>query len=87
MVAEENIALRERFELLKGAEHYKNALIEDLLRRNDQLAQDYQQERLDHARETQFNRQVQQQEIALQDELRKYKSLMVSPLRLGSMRG
>lgn len=28
MSAEENLALRQRFELLKGAEHHKNALIE-----------------------------------------------------------
>jgi len=28
MAAEENGALRQRFELLKGAEHHKNALIE-----------------------------------------------------------
>ena len=28
MAGEENIALRQRFELLKGAEQHKNALIE-----------------------------------------------------------
>ena len=28
MATEDNIALRQRFDLLKGAEHHKNALIE-----------------------------------------------------------
>ncbi len=28
MSTEDNLALRQRFELLKGAEHHKNALIE-----------------------------------------------------------
>lgn len=43
----------------------------------DQITEDYHQERLDHARESHFNRDVQQREIVLQDELRKYKSLVV----------
>ena len=43
----------------------------------DQLTEDYHQEKLDHARESQFNRNIQQQELVLQDELRKYKSLVV----------
>lgn len=34
MANEENIALRHRFELLKGAEHHKNALIEVLGRQH-----------------------------------------------------
>ena len=77
MSAEEIIALRQRYELLKGAEHHKNALIEELLRRLDQLTDDFNQEKLDHARESHFNRDVQLQQIQLQDELRKYKALMV----------
>ncbi|KAL2053006.1 hypothetical protein ABVK25_006643 [Lepraria finkii] len=76
MAHEENIALRQRYELLKGAEHHKNALIEELLRRVDQLTEDYHQERLDHARESHFNRDVQRKEMELQDELRKYKTVM-----------
>ncbi|KAL9137811.1 MAG: hypothetical protein Q9175_000983 [Cornicularia normoerica] len=76
MATEENTALRNRYELLKGAEHHKNALIEELLRRLDELTEDFHQEKLDHARESHFNREVQLQEIQLRDELRKYKVLM-----------
>ncbi len=43
----------------------------------DQLTDDYHQERLDHARESHFNRDVQRRELELQDELRKYKTVMV----------
>ena len=82
MSAEEIIALRQRYELLKGAEHHKNALIEELLRRLDQLTDDFNQEKLDHARESHFNRAVQLQQIQLQDELRKYKALMVRPVAI-----
>ena len=82
MATEENIALRQRYELLKGAEHHKNALIEELLRRLDELTDDFNQEKLDHARESHFNRGVQLQEIQLQEELRKYKALMVSAIAI-----
>lgn len=77
MATEENIGLRNRYELLKGAEHHKNALIEELLRRMDELTEDFHQEKLDHARESHFNREVQLQEIQLREELHKYKALMV----------
>lgn len=50
---------------------------QEALRRLDQLNQDYQQERLDHARETLFNRDVQRRELQLQDELRKLKATVV----------
>ena len=50
---------------------------QELLRRVDQLTADYHQEALDHARESHFNRDVQRREMELQDELRKYKSVMV----------
>ena len=43
----------------------------------DQLTEDYHQERLDHARESHFNREVQRRELELQEELRKYKTVMV----------
>ena len=46
----------------------------------DQLTEDYHQERLDHARESHFNREVQQREIVLQDEIRKYKNLVVGSI-------
>lgn len=78
MATDENAGLRQRFDLLKGAEHHKNALIEELLRRLESLTEDYHQEKLDHARESHFNREVQLQEIQLREELRKHKALMVS---------
>lgn len=53
---------------------------QELLRRVDELTDDYHQEKLDHARESHFNRDVQQREIRLQSELQKYKALMVRRL-------
>lgn len=76
MATEENIALRQRYELLKGAEHHKNALIEELLRRVDELTDEFQQEKLDHDRESHFNRDVQLQQIQLRDKLQRYEALM-----------
>ncbi len=43
----------------------------------DELTEDYHQERLDHERELHYNRDTQQRERILQDELRKYKNLVV----------
>ena len=43
----------------------------------DQLTEDYRQEKLDHARESHYNRDGQLRELALQDELRRYKAVMV----------
>lgn len=100
MATEEVNTLRQRFELLKGAEQHKNALIEvrhislsgfqglpyspmssqphqELLARLDELSDDYRQEKLDHARESHFNREVQKSEMSLKDEIRKIKSVMV----------
>lgn len=82
MTTKEITGLRQRYELLKGAEDHKNALIEELLRRLDGLTDDFNQEKLDHARESHFNREVQLQEIQLRDELRKYKALMVSTMAI-----
>ena len=48
----------------------------------DQLTEEYHRERLDHARESHFNRDVQRRELELQDELRKYKTVMVRYLCL-----
>lgn len=50
---------------------------QELLRRYDQLSEAYEREQLDHARETQFNRDVQLREQRLQKELRGYKDDMV----------
>lgn len=98
MNSEENVALRQRFDRLKGAEHHKNMLIEvchmenlsvsasetesnqELLGRLDQLSEDYEQEKLDHARESHFNRDVQLRERQLQNELSNCKAFMVGSM-------
>jgi hypothetical protein len=50
---------------------------QDLLNRLDKLSEDFQQEKLDHARESQFNRDVQRRELQLTDQLRKLKEVVV----------
>ena len=51
---------------------------QELLRRHDTLTEEYEREKLDHDRESQFNRDVQLREQRLQTELRACKDLMVS---------
>lgn len=100
MATEEVNTLRQKFELLKGAEQHKNALIEvrhvflngsyalpspstssqlqqELLARLDELSDDYRREKLDHERESHFNRDIQNREMSLKDEIRKIRSVMV----------
>ncbi|MCJ1265236.1 hypothetical protein MMC22_005111 [Lobaria immixta] len=73
----ETDALHEQFALLRGAEQHKNALIEELLRRLDKVTQDFHQETLDHARESQYNREGQLRERQLNNDIRHLHSLMV----------
>ena len=54
---------------------HKNS--QNLLSRLGKLGEDFLQEKLDHARESQFNRDVQRRELQLTDELRKYKEITV----------
>ncbi|MCJ1339697.1 hypothetical protein MMC09_004987 [Bachmanniomyces sp. S44760] len=63
--------LRRYYEELRGTEHAKNTLIEDILQRLDTVTNLYEQEKLDHARESRFNRQVQLEQQSLNSELRK----------------
>lgn len=54
----------------------------------DNLSAEHEREKLDHARETQFNREVQLREQRLQSEIRSCKDLMVRlvhprPQRMG----
>ncbi|KAK2873392.1 hypothetical protein FQN49_002390 [Arthroderma sp. PD_2] len=65
-----------RYEQLKAIEQTKNLLIEDLLSRVTELEDAYQQERLDHDRETRFNREVQMHEMELMEQLTRFKSAM-----------
>ncbi|WEW60260.1 hypothetical protein PRK78_005745 [Emydomyces testavorans] len=68
--------LLQRYEQLKAIEQSKDALIEDLLRRVTELEEAYQQTRLDHDRETRFNREVQIHEMELMDQITKIKAVM-----------
>ncbi|KAI9716336.1 MAG: hypothetical protein M1812_005401 [Candelaria pacifica] len=64
-------AHHERFELLKGAEQHKNALIEELLWKVETLNTLYENKCLDHERETNANRNMQLQTNHLQGQIRK----------------
>ncbi|MCJ1372024.1 hypothetical protein MMC20_003245 [Loxospora ochrophaea] len=66
--------IRNYYEKLRGAEHAKNELIEELLDRYERLNRDFTQKKLDHERETSFNREVQLRELQLKDELRQIKA-------------
>lgn len=93
MADQDSHAMYAEYEMLKGVEQRKNILIEvkcfhvigtpaadnekELLRRYDQLSEAFEREQLDHARESQFNRDVQLREQRLQKELRGYKDDMV----------
>ncbi len=55
-------------------------LDQELLRRVEELTEDCRQAKFDHARESHFNREVQLREVQLQEELRKYRSVMVRNL-------
>ena len=77
IMATDTETLRGYYETLRGTEHAKNQLIEDLLKRLDSLSQEHQQEKLDHARESHFNREVQRREQKLLDELRLIRTSIV----------
>ena len=70
--------LRTYYERLRGTENAKNELIEDLLKRLDVLNQEHQQIKFDHAREIEYNREVQKREVLLKDELRLFRTMIVS---------
>ena len=77
MTADEIDDLQLSFETLRGTEHAKNRLIEDLLGRLRTLCQELEQEKLDHDRESHFNREVQLRVKELKDELRLVKTKTV----------
>ncbi|KMP02446.1 zinc finger protein [Coccidioides immitis RMSCC 2394] len=68
--------LFQRYEQLKAVEQTKDALIEDLLHRVTELEKAYQQTRLDHDRETRFNREVQMHEMELMEQITRIKAVM-----------
>ena len=77
-MADEIENLQLSFETLRGTEHAKNQLIQDLLKRLRILSQELEQEKLDHDRESHFNREVQLHVKELKDELRLIKTRIVS---------
>ncbi|KAB8072187.1 hypothetical protein BDV29DRAFT_6265 [Aspergillus leporis] len=69
-------AYLERYKQLTSIEDIKNSLIEELLQRVTELEDAYQQERLDHERETRFNRDIQIHEMELMDHISRIKAIM-----------
>ncbi|KAE8370091.1 hypothetical protein BDV27DRAFT_120014 [Aspergillus caelatus] len=69
-------AYLERYKQLTSIEEIKNNLIEELLQRVTELEDAYQQERLDHERETRFNRDIQIHEMELMDQISRIKTIM-----------
>ncbi|KAK1139739.1 hypothetical protein N8T08_011203 [Aspergillus melleus] len=66
----------ERYQQLSLIDQKKNTLIEDLLQRVTELEEAYQQEKLDHERETRFNRDIQINEMDLMDKVSRLKTVM-----------
>ncbi|EEH35608.2 C-x8-C-x5-C-x3-H type zinc finger protein [Paracoccidioides lutzii Pb01] len=66
----------QRYERVKAVEQSRNELIEDLLRRVAELENAYQQTRLDHERESRFNREVQMHEMELMKQITAMEALM-----------
>ncbi|PYH91703.1 hypothetical protein BO71DRAFT_358836 [Aspergillus ellipticus CBS 707.79] len=69
-------AFFERYKQLASIDQDKNILIEELLRRVTELESAFQQEKLDHERETRFNRDIQIHEIELMQQIARIKAIM-----------
>ncbi|KAJ5098150.1 hypothetical protein N7532_005151 [Penicillium argentinense] len=66
----------ERYRQLGTIDQQKNQLIEELLQRVTELENSFQQEKLDHERETRFNRDIQLHEMELMQQIHQIKSIM-----------
>ncbi|GLA68211.1 hypothetical protein AtubIFM55763_003280 [Aspergillus tubingensis] len=66
----------ERYKQLASIEQDKNILIEELLQRVTELEAAFQQEKLDHERETRFNRDIQLHEMELMQHIARIKAIM-----------
>ncbi|PYI06790.1 hypothetical protein BO78DRAFT_396994 [Aspergillus sclerotiicarbonarius CBS 121057] len=66
----------ERYRQLASIEQDKNILIEELLQRVTELETAFQQEKLDHERETRFNRDIQLHEMDLMQQIARIKAIM-----------
>ncbi|OJJ37532.1 hypothetical protein ASPWEDRAFT_39231 [Aspergillus wentii DTO 134E9] len=69
-------AFFERYKQLMSLEQSKDNLIEELLQRVTDLEDAYQREKLDHERETRFNRDIQIHEMELMDQISRIKTIM-----------
>ncbi|KAG0161163.1 hypothetical protein PDIDSM_8696 [Penicillium digitatum] len=69
-------AYLERYRQLSALDQQKNDFIEELLQRVTALESSFQQEKLDHERETRFNREVQVHEMELMDQISVVKKMM-----------
>ncbi|PYH31358.1 CCCH zinc finger protein [Aspergillus neoniger CBS 115656] len=66
----------ERYKQVASIEQDKNILIEELLQRVTELEAAFQQEKLDHERETRFNRDIQLHEMELMQHIARIKAIM-----------
>ncbi|CAG8925401.1 unnamed protein product [Penicillium salamii] len=66
----------DRYRQLSTLDQQKNEFIEELLQRVTALENSFQQEKLDHERETRFNRDIQLHEMELMDQISSVKNMM-----------
>ncbi|PWY88989.1 hypothetical protein BO70DRAFT_426666 [Aspergillus heteromorphus CBS 117.55] len=66
----------QRYKQLVSIEQDKNLFIEELLQRVTELESAFKQEKLDHERETQFNRNIQLHEMELMEQITRFKAIM-----------
>ncbi|KAJ6099177.1 hypothetical protein N7467_000712 [Penicillium canescens] len=69
-------AYLERYRQISALDQQKNDFIEELLQRVTTLENSFQQEKLDHERETRFNRDIQLHEMELMDQISRIKTIM-----------
>ncbi|KAJ5159702.1 uncharacterized protein N7482_006706 [Penicillium canariense] len=72
----DSLPFLERYRQLGTLDQQKNQLIEDLLKRVTDLEASFQQEKLDHERETRFNRDIQLHEMELMQQISQIKTIM-----------
>ncbi|KAJ5697951.1 hypothetical protein N7488_011635 [Penicillium malachiteum] len=66
----------DRYRQIGAVDQQKNQLIEDLLQRVTELENSFQREKLDHERETRFNRDIQLHEMELMQQIAQIKNIM-----------
>ncbi|KAJ5279118.1 hypothetical protein N7478_004490 [Penicillium angulare] len=66
----------DRYHQIGAVDQQKNQLIEDLLQRVTDLENSFQREKLDHERETRFNRDIQLHEMELMQQISQIKTIM-----------